>query len=207
MATEGSAADELLGLYSEGARALVRHAEDVDWDAPACGRWTAAEVARHVASVAGWYHEWLDRAIAGDAEPPFASPELPRRNDEAIHARAGQDPSETVSEFEEAAEAYAERVADHWELPYGYPLGTVTAGLHAAVAASEWHLHAWDLARTHGCDHRPGDAAALFRATGACVADARGGLAGRVQAGLVRLGASVRPWEQMLRASGRRRGR
>ena len=206
MTTDGEGDPEVLALYREGVLAVADRSSLVEWDVAACGAWTAAEVVRHVASAARWYDQWLDRALTGNADPPFPSTELPRRNDEEIHARAAQDPDEAVVEFVDTAGRYADRLSRHWDTPYGYPFGTVTAGLHAAVAASEWHLHAWDLARAAGDDHRPSDPGALFRAAGRCVTTAQGGLAGAAQAGLVRLAAPVRPWEQMLRASGRRSG-
>jgi uncharacterized protein (TIGR03083 family) len=202
--TMGSADEEVLGLYREGVRALARQAEAVDWDAPACGSWTAAELVRHVASVARWYHDWLDRALAGDADPPFPPTEFPGRNDADVHARSDQDPADALVEFVESADGYAVRLPEHWDLAYGYPGGRVTAGLHAGAATAEWHLHAWDLAGAAGREHRPSDPGTVFRSVGRCVATARGGLTGAGQGVLVRVGANVRPWEQLLRASGRR---
>ena len=38
----------------------------------------------------------------------------------------------------------------------------MTAGLHAALAAWEWHVHAWDLATAAGTTHRPDDVATLY---------------------------------------------
>lgn len=35
-----------------------------------------------------------------------------------------------------------ERALNHWDLPFACPYGLVTVGLHCAVAATEWHLHA-----------------------------------------------------------------
>jgi putative acetyltransferase len=76
-----------------------------------------------------------------------------------------------------------------WELPYAYPGGLLTAGVHAVLAAGEWQLHAWDLAAAVGVDHRP--EASLIRAT------------------WVGLGRKVAtdddPWEALLHATGRRK--
>ena len=66
--------DAVLAQYRAGVDAFAEVAGRIDgsgWDLPACGSWTAAETARHVASVAGWYHDWLDRALAGDHSRPF----------------------------------------------------------------------------------------------------------------------------------------
>jgi hypothetical protein len=135
--------------------------------------------------------------------PPFDPSEFAWRNDADIHARSGATTEETLAEFGERAAAYARRAAEHWDLPYGYPGGTVTVGLHAGAATTEWHVHTWDLARAAGEDHRPRDPAVVFAAVGACVSAARGGVAGRVQGGIVRVARRIRPWEQILRASGR----
>ena len=65
----------VLRLYDEGVDAFAGAAGRLDpgaWALAACGDWTAADLARHVLAVAGWYHDWLDRAEHGDAEPPSA---------------------------------------------------------------------------------------------------------------------------------------
>ncbi|MDG2113144.1 MAG: hypothetical protein P8N02_11080, partial [Actinomycetota bacterium] len=61
---------EVLELYEEGVNALAGWADQqVDWSAIACGEWDCADVARHVAGVADWYHQWLDRALEGSSDP------------------------------------------------------------------------------------------------------------------------------------------
>ena len=61
----------------------------------------------------------------------------------------------------------------------------MTVGLHAGVAAAEWHLHAWDLATAAGKSHRPSDPHTLFLATAACMLAAQGGLRARLGSKLV----------------------
>ncbi len=196
-------------LYDEGVGAFGRTAESMgpeEWGRRACGEWTATELARHVLLVAGWYHEWLDRAEAGDATPPFPLDQLAEHNAAALEELAGLDgPSATVR-FVGRAHAYADRVRQECDLPFGYPRGTVTAGLHASVAACEWHLHTWDLAHAVGRGHRPSDPATLFRGAGACLAATQGSVAGMVTSALIPLGARLRPWEALLRRSGRAPG-
>ena len=64
--------DEVLEMFDDAVGAFVTEAGRVDdWDRPACGNWTGTELARHVLSVIGWYHDWLDRAEAGDSSPAF----------------------------------------------------------------------------------------------------------------------------------------
>jgi hypothetical protein len=201
--------EEVLYLYDEGVDAFARQAGDLteeDWGRPACGQWSAAVLSRHVAAVAGWYHEWLDRAEGGDAAPAFGVGELAAQNELALVPLA-ETPGPAATElFVSRARTYRERLPARWDLPYGYPRGRVTAGLHASVAATEWHLHAWDIANSRGLGHRPSDPDALYRAVGACLATAQGGLKGRIAELLVPLGARLSPWEALLRRSGRAPG-
>jgi hypothetical protein len=198
--------DEVLRLYGEGIDAFARLAGELtaeDWERRVCGEWSALVLTRHVAAVAGWYHEWLDRAERGDATPPFGGKELAARNELALEPLAGTSGPAALALFVTRAMSYAGRLPAAWDLPYGYPRGTVTAGLHAAVAATEWHLHSWDLARSGGSGHRPSDPDALYRGAGACLAKAQGGMKGRIAAVLVPVGARLSPWEALLRRSGR----
>lgn len=201
--------EEVLHLYDEGVDAYARLAGELTgsgWGRPACGEWDAQALTRHVAAVAGWYHAWLDRTEGGEASPPFDAGELGARNELALEALAETSGPAALEIFVTRARSYRERLPAAWDLPYGYPRGTVTAGLHAAVAACEWHLHAWDLARSAGSGHRPSDPDALYRGAGACLARAQGGLKGRIAAVLVPVGARLSPWEAMLRRSGRAPG-
>jgi uncharacterized protein (TIGR03083 family) len=196
----------VLRLYDEGVDAFAAAAGALgpdDWDRPACGAWAASDLARHVLAVAQWYNGWLDRAEHGDAAPPFGVSELALRNAAALDELSGLDGPPAVNRFVTVARLYRDRLPAQWDLPYGYPRGTVTAGLHAGTAACEWHLHTWDLAHATKRGHRPSDPAALYAAAGACLAAAEGGAKGRVAAALIPLGARLRPWEALLRRSGR----
>lgn len=199
----------MLRLYDEGVDAFARLAGALsgeDWDRAACGEWSAAVLTRHVAAVAGWYHQWLDRAERDDATPPFRGEDLAAQNELALVPLAETPGPAALELFVTRARSYRARLLAAWDLPYGYPRGTVTAGLHAAMAAAEWHLHAWDLARSVGSGHRPSDPDALYRGAGACLASAQGGLKGRIAAVLVPVGARLSPWEALLRRSGRAPG-
>jgi hypothetical protein len=201
--------DSILRLYDEGVDAFAVAAEGRDgddWDHVVCGEWTAAEVSRHVLAVAGWYHDWLDRAERGDATQPFAASELAAQNAAALHELSPIGGRAAAEQFVSRARGYRDRLPALWELPFGYPRGTVTAGLHAGVAACEWHLHTWDLTQPPGRGHQPSDPAALYRAAAECLAVAQGGMRGRVAATLVPLGTRLRPWEAILRRSGRAPG-
>jgi hypothetical protein len=201
--------DEVLHLYHEGVDAFAALAgalSGIDWDGLTCGEWSAVVLTRHVAAVAGWYHEWLDRAERGDAAPPFRVEQLASQNELALVPLVDTSGPDALDLFVARARSYGARLPAAWDLPYGYPRGTVTAGLHASVAATEWHLHAWDLARAGGSAHRPSDPEALYRGVGACLARAQGGVKGRIAAVLMPVGARLSPWEALLRRSGRAPG-
>ncbi len=195
----------VLSSYNDGVQAVGYWARRVDPSRPhVCGHWTARDTAGHVLAVSRWYHEWLDRAEAGSSSPPFVAAELAERNAAAL--AAGPNDLEylaLIERFQEHADRYADRVAAAWDVAYGFPFGTVTAGLHAGAAAAEWHLHAWDFATAAGGCHKPGDPEGLFLGAGMCMAVARGGLAGAVLQRSVPLGARRKPWEQLLRQRGR----
>ena len=165
-----------------------------DWARPACGTWTGTELAGHLATVIGWYHDWLDRAEAGDAAPAFLAEELDAHTASSLAALPAGTGPDRVADFTARADGYGARLLSSWDLPYGYPRGTVTAGLHAALASWEWHVHAWDLAAAVGRSYRPDGAAILYargvecftRATGIEVPDPSGD-----------------PWTALLRRAGR----
>jgi uncharacterized protein (TIGR03083 family) len=208
----GPSPEVVQGLYREGVDAfagLARAAGEADaWDKPACGPWTAADLVRHEVDVISWYHDWLDRALAGDPSPAFDADELDDRTAVGVRALADLDPVDATERYATEAERYLERIPPHWDLAFGYPRGTVTVGLHAGLAATEWHLHAWDLAGALGTDHQPSDPGALLVAAAACLAVAPGGVVQKGQRALAPVAARARPWDRMLTTSGRqpRRG-
>lgn len=204
--TGSSSQLEVCGLYESGVAAVVARTECwelADWTQPACGDWNRADTMRHLCAVTTWYHSWLDRAIGGDASPPFHPDEFAARNQAGVDERDGLTGPEAAAEFEREARSYLDRAKQHWGLAFGFPLGTVTVGHHVGVAATEWHLHAWDLASTDSEPHSPDHSAALFRATGAAVAEAEGGLRGRLTNLAVPIAARRSPWHSMLKRSGR----
>jgi hypothetical protein len=194
-------------LYSGGVEATVAITAAFDegmWAAPACGIWNAAETARHLLGVACWYDQWLDRALSGAMSLPFPASEIDRHNNENLQATRGLDGPRAIEQFARTATDYLTRAVDHWDVPYSYPYGTVTVGLHLGVAAAEWHLHASDLARAGDRRHTPQDAPDLFRAAGLCVAATKPAMQAVILRRLLPLGARYRPWQTILRESGRR---
>lgn len=174
-----------------------------DWEGPGCGKWTAVETVRHLVGVIDWYAEWLDRALRGVHDRPFNVAEFERRNDDAINDRKNLDGVAATSEFGSKARRYLDRALNHLDVPFGYPAGTVTVGLHLGVAAAEWHLHAWDLASGRRLAYEPDDATSLFLGAGACVVATKGGVSGRLLGLAVPIAAKRSPWKTMLKESGR----
>ena len=193
---------EVAANYLSGVEAIETVAaslSEAQWDRPACGSWDATQTARHLLGVIGWYHEWLARARAGDSSPPFPESDFDGRNEEALCALDRLSGPEAVVAFAASARSYLDDASSDWSLPFGYPGGSVTVGQHVGIAAVEWHLHAWDL----NTEHRPTNAESLFIGAGACVAAAKGGLAGRGLAIAVPLAAKRQPWERLVKESGR----
>jgi uncharacterized protein (TIGR03083 family) len=192
--------------YLSGVRAIEDSAARLDedaWQRPACGEWTAEETARHVLSVAGWYHDWLDRALEGTSSVPFDASDMDLHTAAALASAGDIDGPTAVARFVDGADRYADRVIEHWDVPYGYPAGVVTAGLHFGVAATEWHIHAWDLSGPTGTRHRPDDPAGLLHAAASCVAASESGVTGSAVRTLIPVGRRIKPWESMLRRTGR----
>ena len=194
---------EVLSLYDEGVNAIAtsfRDWGDDRWNERACGDWSAKDLAGHLVCVIRWYHGWLDAAERGSSEPPFPAADLSAENAKALVGLQDGTGPQRVERFVAEARRYATRLPDVWELPYGFPYGTVTAGLHAGVAACEWHLHAWDLSSEN---HRPSDSQALFEAVGSAMTAAQRGIAGRIGRVIVPIASRRKPWDQLLRRSGR----
>jgi hypothetical protein len=195
--------DEVLALFREGVGAFGSAAQqETDWSRSVCGEWDATQLTRHVLAVVGWYHDWLDRAERGDASPAFPIDDLDARNarDQAdMAAHGGLSGPEATKRFRARASDYADRLVGTWDLPFGYPRGTVTAGLHAGMAAVEWHVHTWDLSH----DHVPSRPDRLFLAAADCQAAVTGGLEGAALERLAPPGAKRDPWAELLKRLGR----
>ncbi len=198
--------DGVIALYTSGVdavRVVTSRFDQAAWSELACGEWTATETARHLVAVVEWYDEWLDRAVAGDASVPFREDEFDRRNRVGIERHGELDGPAAVDLFAARAEAYSERAVNQWDRPYGFPGGTVTVGLHCAIAATEWHLHAWDLSAVRGARHEPTDPERLMVAAATAIAHTKSGIHGR----MIRLAAPIvakrQPWKRLLDESGR----
>jgi len=202
----------VLAAYDAGVAAICQLAEqfdDVTWGAQTpIPEWRAFEVAGHLRCIADDFHEYLDEApvsryarlMATGAHPDTLARKLARQNAAELAALADAPPAEHIAAFAVSARSYAARLAAVWDLPHHqYRDTVVTVGGMAGAAATEWHLHAWDLARALGLDYRPADAAAVL-------AGWQVGMPHLPLAGWSPGARSVRhldPWHAVLAASGR----
>ncbi len=165
----------VLAVYDAGIEAIRLFAAQFDemtWGAQTpCPEWRAFELAGHLRCVADDFHEYLDaapvsryaRLMATGAHPDTLSRKLARQNAAELAALADAPPADHIGSFVVAARHYAARLAAVWDLPHHqYRDVVVTVGGMAGAAGSEWHLHAWDLARALGQDYRPADGAAIL---------------------------------------------
>lgn len=167
----------IIASYGNGIFAVCRFASmftENDWSAQTpCTDWLACDIAGHLRCVAENYHEYLDdapnsrlaRLMAQDVEPDQISRQHARQNAAELVALPMTSSERNIVAFAKSAYAYADRLPAAWQLPhYRYRDHSCTVGDYAGVACIEWHVHAWDLARTIGHDYRPADAELLVDA-------------------------------------------
>ncbi len=202
---------DVASLYLYGIDAVVAATESLteeQWHSRCCGSWSATSLAHHLLGVVGWYDAWLDRALVGTSSPPFPRADLDRRATDALVTHFSLSGPESIELFAERARDYLERARGAWDLPYGYPLGTITTGLHVGVAACEWHLHAWDFSglddERHIPNRRPGCTRLLYLASGDAIAATKRTPARQFTRAVLRATADTHPWTTILRRSGRR---
>jgi hypothetical protein len=159
-----------LAAYHAGVTVIcelaVRFADD-GWAAlTPCPEWRAADLAGHLRCMADDYHEYLDdapdsrmaRLMAGGAHPDSLARKMARQNAAELAALPDGSGPEHIRAFAASARAYAQRVPAMWSMPHHHYRGAVvTVGGMVGAASAEWHLHAWDLARTLGKEYSPAD--------------------------------------------------
>jgi hypothetical protein len=161
------------------------------------------KVAGHLRCVADDYHEYLDDAPASrlarlmctDAPADSLARKLARQNSAELAALPDGSGAEHIMAFAESARSYGRRLTATWDLPHHRYRGMdVTVGAMAGTACAEWHLHAWDLARSLGKDYRPADPELVLTASRAGMSQLWPEPAGRY---------GDDPWQVLLSASGR----
>jgi hypothetical protein len=160
----GLPVERILAAHRDGVTALGRlGAKVVDWRVRTpCADWDLLDLAGHVLTIARYYHRLLNAAEAGEART-----RLPRRaelaavNDLELRSLPPSPGPERFLAFEAVATRYGERLAEvDWSMTLGSwtDIGPVAVGDHTLAAVGEWHIHAWDVARSFGWDYRPTDA-------------------------------------------------
>ena len=160
----------VLAAYRDGITVICELAaqfSDVTWLASTpCAEWRAVDLAGHLRCVADDYHEYLDdapasrlaRLMAANAPADSLVRKLARQNAAELAALPDAAGPEQIRAFAESARSYGRRLPQSWDLTHHRYRGTeVTVGAMAGAACAEWHLHAWDLARSLGKDYRPAD--------------------------------------------------
>ncbi len=186
--------------------ALTARFSAQSWQAQTpCPEWRAADLAGHLRCVADDYHEYLDdapasrlaRLMAGGPPPETLVRKLARQNAAELAALPDVPAAEHIAAFATSARSYARRLAPVWALPHHRYQGLeVTVAGMAGAACAEWHLHAWDLARTLDTDYRPA-------APGTVLAGWRAGQPPLPPSAAAR---DRDPWRALLIASGRSPG-
>lgn len=203
----------VLALHREALDAYARLGAELGpdpaskaWHRTTVADWSATEMMRHLLAVAEWYHEWLDRAEGGDADPPFPAAQLAGRNELEVLDRRDLAGPAALEQFLEQGNDYLRRLAAAasddaaWNRPYGFAYGTTTTGLHAGAAAAEWHLHLWDL--SDGA-WQPAEPADLWLAAAAAMTSIQRRPRRMITGVVVHRLAKRDPWRQLLLRSGR----
>jgi uncharacterized protein (TIGR03083 family) len=229
-----------LAVFHDGVAVICEIAAqltDEAWAGPStCPEWRVADLAGHLRCVADDYQEYLDdapvsrlaRLMATGVHADTLARKLARQNAAELAALPDVPAAEHIAAFARSAHSYANRLPPIWDLPHHrYRDTVVTVGGMAGAACAEWHLHAWDLARSRGNDYRPADPDILLLGWRAGLpqmpiegprgisagrramvgAAGLGGWASGMAHGRGSCGAGVTvredPWHAMLRASGR----
>ena len=199
----------ILAAYRDGVTViceLAGHFTGMTWlAATPCSEWRAIDLAGHLRCVADDYHEYLDEApasrlarlMATNASADSLARKLARQNAAELAALPDAPGPEHIAAFAESARAYGRRLPACWDLPHhSYRDVEATVGAMAGAACAEWHLHAWDLARSLGKDYRPADPELVLAAW-------RGGMPQLWPQASVKPAADDDPWLVLLGASGR----
>jgi hypothetical protein len=199
----------ILAAYRDGVTViceLTAQFTEATWlAATPCAEWRAADLAGHLRCVADDYHEYLDdapasrlaRLMSTSASAESLARKLARQNSAELAALPDVPGPEHIKAFAESARSYGRRLPQSWDLPHHRYQGTdVTVGAMAGAACAEWHLHAWDLARSLGKDYRPADPEIVLSAW-------RAGMPQLWPAPAGVAGDADDPWHFLLIASGR----
>lgn len=127
-----------------------------------CGEWTLLDLFGHPLAITRYWHRLLDAAVIGRHGVALPrGPELAAMNARDLFGLPETGGPRRMEVFLDLATAHLRRLDDvDWRMTLGEwsGLGPLTVGQHSGVAIGEWHVHAWDMARSIGADHRAADA-------------------------------------------------
>ena len=181
-----------------GIDAVVRQIEAADPEAPTpCVRWSVHDLVRHLEAIAGAYLLWTGSAVGGRIARLRVGDELARYNDLMLERLPTLPLPVHARRFADLATDHLRLARVTWDMPVLETPDDVVlvVGRHAGGVALEWHVHAWDLARSRHDDHRPDDDAVTVMAR--AWDDVYAGLTGTVR------DTGADPWGSLLVASGR----
>lgn len=151
---------------------LTANLTTVDWQAQTpCTEWRAADLAGHLRCAVDNLGEYLDAAprsrlaslMSQVSDADELGRKLARQNAAELAALEAISGPDSIAAFVEGARRQARRLPALWDRPYYVYRGIeVTVGQAAGGLCVEWHLHAWDLARSQGMDYRPADPETLL---------------------------------------------
>ena len=190
--------DTVIEAVRTGIDAVVVQVDAADPDAPTpCEHWRTHDLVRHLEAIAGAYLLWTGSAVGGRIARLRVGGELARYNDLMLERLPRLALPVHARRFEDLATDHLRLACATWDMPVLETPDDVVleVGRHAGGVALEWHVHASDLARSRGTDHRPDDDAVAVMAH--AWDDVYAGLTGTVR------DTGIDPWTSLLAASGR----
>ena len=115
------------------------------------------DLVRHLEVVAGSNVLWTSAALGGRVRRALSDGDQDAFNDEMLERLPDRTTAEHLDRFADLAADHIRLVAATATLPMT-ELGdgrALTAEEHAGLVALEWHVHAWDLARSNDHSHLP----------------------------------------------------
>lgn len=187
-----------LAAVAAGAEAVVAAVRDGRPDAASpCAGWDALTVVRHLEGIAGAYLLWTGSSLGGRIARMRTGVEAASYNATILDRLPRLGLAEHLDRFVALASDHVRLAHVTWTTPMLETPDDVllTVGQHAGVAAVEWHVHAWDLARSQGRQHTPDPAslAVCVAAWEEVLADVTGTV----------LDETAAPWPALLVATGR----
>lgn len=187
-----------LAAVTAGIEAVAAAARDGRGDAPSpCAGWDALTVVRHLEGIAGAYLLWTGSSLGGRIARMRTGEEAANYNATILDRLPRLGLAQHLDRFVALASDHVRLARATWTTPMLQTPDDVllTVGQHAAVAAVEWHVHAWDVARSQGRQHEPDPASLVV-----CVAAWEDVLADVTGSPME---APTAPWPALLDATGR----